>query len=171
MKVFYIVYYFFGNNQEVVFKFILYLTLCVCLIFIGLNNVGEPPLEVLGSGEYCIYSRDAVESPLIEKRIDSGIGFMYYCKSSDAAKLRPLFTVIDGESITLENYSAAKVFKILNYKKISSSYIVESAGGIYYGYSNKGLSFITYGSVKINLQVAVRGSVTTVGWPVILGGY
>jgi len=143
------------------FKFFLYIPFCICLIYVSFVNTHDPALEVLGAGEYCIYSRDVVTSNLITKRIDSGIGYIYYCDSSDAAALRPLFKKIDGESIILENCSMQRVYKILNYKKVGS----------HYGYSNRGRAFIKDGNTKINLQVVQRGDVTVVGWPVILGSY
>ena len=145
--------------------FPLYIALCVALIYYSAATAGNPALEILGGGEYAIYSREDVASPLITRRISSGIGYIYYCESSDAAMLRQKFTHIDGESITLNNKSAGEVFRALNYRHVSGS------GGIFYGYSPRGLEFIKSGGAKINLQIAERNGTTVVGWPVILGGY
>jgi len=98
------------------------------------------------------------------RRVSSGIGYIYYTDSGNAAALRARFTHIDGESIVC-HFSAQQVFKKLGYHQVSSG------GGISYGYSAKGREFIKSGGRKINLQVAERGGVTVVGWPVILGGY
>ena len=143
------------------FKFFLYIALCVCFIYASFVNLRDPALEVLGRGEYCIYSRDVVTSPLITKTLNSGIGFIYYCESTDAKQLRKLFTKIDGESLTLEDFSTHLVFKKLNYKKVIPGY----------GYSARGKTFIKNGKSKINLQVVARDNVVIVGWPVILGSY
>lgn len=146
-------------------KLILYITACLCLIYTSLTDVQNPRLEILGSGEYCFYSRDQINSSLITKKIDSGIGFIYYCDSSNAGVLRPLFEKIDGESITLKKTSPTKILKLLNYNKVSST------SEVYYGYSNRGKAFIKNGNTKINIQISSRDGITTVGWPVILGSY
>ena len=128
--------------------------------------MNNPRLEVLGAGEYCFYSTDNVNGKQITRKIQNGAGYIYYCDGENAGGLRTLFTNIDGESIALQNINTARVFKILNYKRVSA----DTHGNIY-GYSNRGRAYIRSGNKKINLQVSVRGDIVTVGWPVILGGY
>ena len=155
------------------FKFFLYIALCVCLIYVNFANQRDPALEILGQGEYCIYSRDNIllnptAVDLIIKRIESGIGYIYYCKSQDAKTLRPLFFKIDGESLSLCNtsQSANTILRKLKYKAVSSD-----ISGNLYGYSDYGKTFVKNGNKKINLQISIRNNTTTIGWPVILGSY
>ena len=155
------------------FKFFPYIALCICLIYVSFASQTNPALEVLGQGEYCIYSSNDISNKpsataLITKRINSGIGYIYYCKSSNATTLRPLFTKIDGESLTLNNtkLSARTILNRLKYNSITSD--IE---GNTYGYSNRGKAYIKNGKAKINLQISIRNNTTTVGWPVILGSY
>jgi hypothetical protein len=134
-------------------------------VYYSVAAMENPHLEILGSGEYAIYSRDDIKSPLVTRRISSGIGYIYYTDSGNAGQLREKFKHVDGESITLSAISAGEIFRQLRYIQVSST------DNIYYGYSPRGLGFIKSGGQKINLQVAERNGVTVVGWPVILGGY
>ena len=161
------------------FKFFLYISLCVSLIYYSFATIENPRLEVLGVGEYCIYSTQEVVSEFITKRIETGIGYIYYCSSDAAEKVRALFNKIDGESIKLyiENHGRqwqSQLDDILqkldyHYHKISETY--DGIIRIYYAYSNRVKDFINIGKDKINLQIAQRGDVIVIGWPVILGSY
>ena len=146
-------------------KFPLYIALCVSLIYYSLATAANPRLEILGEGEYAIYSREDIRHHLIDKKISSGIGFIYYTNSANAVALRTQFDNIDGESIMLRGLSAKEVFKKLGYSEVSAS------GDMYCGYSPRGLTFIKNGQKKINLQVVERANSVVVGWPVILGSY
>ena len=147
------------------FKLPLYLALCMALIFYSVATTESPRLEVLGHGEYAIYSREDVQSPLVTRRLTSGIGFIYYTNSENAAALRGQFTNIDGESIVLHGTSAPQIIRMLGYNQVSQN------DNIYYAYSPRALAFIKSGGQKINLQIVERGGTTIVGWPVILGSY
>lgn len=147
------------------FKFPLYIALCAVLVFYSAATAANPKLEVLGEGTYAIYSREDIQSPLITRRVSSGIGYIYYTDSKNVSVLRTRFDSIDGESIQISGESAKEIFRKLGYNEVSSS------GDIYYGYSSRGLAFIKSGGQKINLQISERNGMTTVGWPVILGSY
>jgi len=123
--------------------------------------VDNPRLELLGEGEYAIYSREDVRSSLVDRRVASGIGFIYYTTSENAAELRAKFTHIDGESIVLPRISGKQVLKKLGYQEVSKGY----------GYSPRGKDFIKVNGQRVNLQVVERNGSTVVGWPVILGAY
>lgn len=152
------------------FKFWLYLSLCVSLVFYSLSVDSNPKLEQLGEGELCIYSTQDVHSRLIKRRVETGLGYIYYIESSDAAKVRAMFSYIDGESITLNGQKTAQaILAKLGYTKTSSSY--DGIMDIVYGYSASCNTYILQDNKKINLQVATRDGRVTVGWPVILGSY
>jgi len=142
-------------------KFPLFITLCISLIYYSTAVAENPRLEILGDGELAIYSREIVHSPLVTRRVTSGIGFIYYTDSGNAAALRAKFNNIDGESIVLSGISASQIFKTLGYREVSLGY----------GYSPRGLDFIKVDGQRINLQVVERNGTTVVGWPVILGNY
>jgi len=154
------------------FKFPLYVALCVSLIYYSFATTANPRLEVLGEGEYAIYSREDVKSSLVDRRVSSGIGFIYYVDSKDVAELRGKFAKIDGESIVISGKSAREIFKKLGYTLVDGRDSSTSLGMTsYYGYSPRGLLCIKSGQQKINLQVVERGATTVVGWPVVLGSY
>jgi len=142
-------------------KFPLYLALCISLVYYSLATATNPHLEILGEGEYAIYSREDIASSLITRKVNSGIGFIYYTDSSNASTLREKFDSIDGESIVLSGVTAKEVFKKLGYQEVSPGY----------GYSPRAKSFIKVNGQKISLQVVERGNTTVVGWPVVLGSY
>jgi hypothetical protein len=151
-------------------KFCLFVTVCVCLIFHSSVTMTNPKLEILGHGEYCIYSREDVVSPLISRKVQTGLGFMYFTDSKNAASLRALFNHIDGESITLSsNKSTQVILRKLNYHKVSS----DNIGGLHiiYAYSRHAPDFIKNDNRRINLQIAEHNGTVTIGWPVILGTY
>jgi len=151
-------------------KLILFSTLCVILIFYHFETLSNPRLELLGCGEFSIYSREVITSPLITNTTNIGFGFIYTTHSSNANALREKFNIIDGESITLSNFICPQdILTQLGYTQIS----YQRGGGLFtiYAYSNRGRDFIRKTDHRINLQIAVRGGRVTVGWPVILGSY
>jgi hypothetical protein len=150
-------------------KFCIFAAACVCLIYYSLTVHTNPTLESLGAGEYTIYSRENVQSNLVTRRIDTGLGFMYFTHSQNAAALRALFRNIDGESITLTNINARTILKKLNYSRVSTSF--DGIMQITYAYSNRGHQFITVNNSRVNLQIAETHNRVTVGWPVILGTF
>ena len=148
-------------------KIPLYIAFCVALIFVSLSTPYSPRLEMLGSGEFAIYSREYVMSPLVTRRIESGLGFIYFTHSANAQRLRAKFTHIDGESITLDHHKPTRdILRKLGYRSVASN-----KPNIYYGFSSRATVFIRNGNTRINLQIAQRNGVTTVGWPVILGSF
>jgi len=147
------------------YKLPLYIALCVSLVYYAIAVVENPRLEVLGDGEFAIYSREDVRSALVQRRVASGIGFIYYTDSGNAAELRAKFSKIDGESIVLGQKTAGQIFRKLGYREVSFS------GRITYGYSPRARTFITSEGQRVNLQVVERNGTTVVGWPVILGSY
>ena len=150
-------------------KLCIFIAVAACLVFYSIAGASDPQLEKLGQGEYRFYSTDIVSSPYITRTVDLGFSYIYVCDSADATKVRKLFTRIDGESITLANTDKAAVLKRLNYQTVSVSEV--SSIAVTYAYSPRGKTFITDNEQKINLQIAVSGRTTTVGWPVILGSY
>jgi hypothetical protein len=147
----------------------LFITIATCLVFFSIAGAVNPQLETLGHGEFRFYSTDAVSSPYITKTVNLGFSYIYYCDSRDATKVRALFTRIDGESITLKGKSARAITQKLGYRVVSESRISNVVS--VYAYSPRGQAYLQSGGQKINLQIAVSGQTTTVGWPVILGSY
>ena len=152
------------------FKLCVFTASCACLILWHFTTLSNPNLEILGSGEFSIYSREAINSPLIIRRLDMGSGFIYVTSSENAAELRQKFNHIDGESITLNRYKPVRdILALLGHTKISSR--KDSVMHITYAYSGRGREFIEHNGKRINLQIAHRGNRTAIGWPVILGSF
>ena len=151
-------------------KFILFGTLCVALVAQHFLVMENPQLETLGAGDFFIYSREVVVSPLVLERTDVGFGFIYRARSENAAELRAKFNHIDGESLLLDKQMSARdVLWLLGHEKTSQQ---TSAGMVVtYGYSGRGRDFIVAGGERVNLQIVERGGRTKVGWPVILGSF
>jgi len=134
--------------------------------FAALDN---PRLETLGDGEFRIYSRQDITSPLVTNRIAIATGFIYTTHSDNAAELRAKFTHSDGESITLtQPQTARQILSQLGHHQVSqhTSAIMTTT----YAHNNRHRKFVTSGQNRINLQIIERDGVTTVGWPVILFG-
>jgi hypothetical protein len=140
-------------------KFFIYASVCLSLIVYAVTVPIKPQLWDY-RGEYCIYSREDVRSPLIHRRVDSGLGYIYYCGNGDAKALREKFGKIDGESIIITD--DIKYEQIL--QKFALQKKSESRDGIYhtiYAQNSR------YGSV----QIVVRKDDIVVGFPVIIGSY
>jgi hypothetical protein len=131
----------------------------MCLIIYAVALPVKPALYEY-SGEYCIYSRENVRSPLISRRVNSGLGFIYHCDSKKAQKLRGKFKSIDGESIVITD--SIKYESIL--QRFALHIREEINDGIYHTiYAGNE----RYGTV----QIVVRKNDIVVGYPAILGSY
>lgn len=142
-------------------RWLIFCSFCVCLIFYSLAIDVTPKLEMIGPGEYCFYVSGQVPSSSL---IDRVINNMVFCDSKNAKAVRALLPNIKGESITIENLKK-DVLKTLNYQKVK----VNNFG--IYAYSVRNANFVRLDNKKINLQIAVRGNFTTIGFPIILGSY
>lgn len=152
------------------FKLCLFLAFCAALVFYHFETLSNPKLETLGAGYFRIYSREDVCSPLVTNRRSIATGFIYVTRSENADELRNKFTHIYGESIILDEYMPKhEVLRALGYRAVlqQNNHMMR----ITYAYSGRGRDFITENNNRINLQIASRNGVTTVGWPVILGSF
>jgi len=150
-------------------KFLVFAAVCISLVFYHFATMDNPRLELLGAGEFRIYSRQDVDSPLVTNRISIATGFIYVTCASNAAELRDKFTQVDGESITLANHMSARdVLSRLGHVLVDqhTSAIMQTT----YAHSNRHRASVRNGNYRVNLQIIERGGVTTVGWPVILMG-
>ncbi|MCL2846193.1 MAG: hypothetical protein FWE38_00715 [Firmicutes bacterium] len=150
-------------------KFIVFVAGCAALLVWHFGTMGNPQLETLGNGEFRIYSRELVNSPLVERRIDIALGHVYITSSHNAAALRAKFNHIDGESIRLPRTNASEILNRLGHHVVSTQQI--HAGHITYAHNTRGRDFITSDGRRINLQIVERAHETIVGWPILLGGY
>ena len=153
-----------------VIKFILFATLCIALVAHFFITIDNPQLEALGAGDFFIYSREVVASPLVISTTHVGFGIIYKTRAENAMELRRKFDVIDGESITLDRAKSTRdVLRLLGHEVVDE----HSGGGkvVTYAFSGRGREFIVSDGRRINLQVVERGGRTSVGWPVILGSF
>jgi hypothetical protein len=139
-------------------KFFIFLSACISLLIFAFYTPLKPDLTKL-RGEYCIYSREDITDPLVSRKINYGIGYIYYCDSNDAAKLRKSFTSVDGESIIVKNTTPDTILRTL---ALQETY--QSNDGIY-------KTIYAKNSRLGSVQIAVRAADIAVGWPVVLGSY
>jgi len=164
------------------FKFTLYITLCIALIYVSIFNPQNPRLETLATNHsgaiHSFFSRDDISSPLITNRLQTGLGFIYLTSTQNAPLLRNKLSNIDGESISVPlnstNLSKQSILRSMNYQKISQQTIGNIV--ITNAYSNRAKDFITTHDtsgrqIRINLQIAITATHIVVGWPVILGSF
>ena len=150
---------------------ILFVTLCITLVWYHFGTLDNPRLETLGEGTFFIHSRELVHSPLITSTIPAGIGFIYQMPSKHVNTVRSLFNNIDGESITLDTpKSSDQILRMLGYTMVQAQGTYETIR-VVYAYSSRGRNFLTIDGTRINLQIATRGDRVTIGWPVILGSF
>lgn len=149
----------------------IFITICACLVFAGITNPHNPTLEILGEGEYSIYTTQYITSPLINKTRDLGYAYIYTFPSKNAEVIRPLFSHIDGESLLLTNTQKTTdwVLNKLNYKTVSQTTMNSTT--IIYAHSPRAKTFVRDGNKKINMQISRTENTLIIGWPVILGSY
>lgn len=154
------------------FKLCVFAACCASLVIYHFETLSNPHLETLGAGTFSIFSREYIQSPLIESSQSLGFAYVFTTSSRNAAALRAKFNpqLIDGESLTLDRaMSPHQILRTLGHSYQFSQDLPTLH--TVYGYSGRGRDFITQGSTRVNLQIAVRGSTVTVGWPVILGSF
>jgi len=151
-------------------KFILYITICLCLVVYWFFSISNPKLEKFGGDYITIFSTCVVWHQDIVSVTSLGFAHAYTIRTNRLDRVRPLFRNIDGESITLSGKEKDQVLLLFPHHNYVSS---QRLGNMVVTnlYSNRGLDFIMDGRNRINLQVAKRGDVVTIGWPVILGGF
>jgi hypothetical protein len=140
-------------------KFFIYISVCLCLLIYALAAPIRPQLYYY-DGEYCVYSRDDVASPLISRRVGYGSGYIYYCRSENAEELRRKFRRIDGESVVIRDK--------IKYESILQKFALHKTGESFDGICQTIYAQNErYGTV----QIVVRPNDIVVGYPVILGSY
>ena len=147
-------------------KFCIFVSCCAALTFYSVAVPRNVDLDGIAVGSYSFYSTDEITSPYITRVTDLGFSYIYECKSTDADKVRPLFSRIDGESITVDKGISTK--KIL--KTLGARVVANSDFGTY-AYTPRNQTYIMQNNHKINVQIFHGEDTTTVGFPVILGSY
>ena len=148
------------------------MSLCLALIIVGVLSPSRVRLEdITNEGVFRIYSTDVVYSPLIVSRTSVGFAFIYHVCPSNVQDVRKLFTRIDGESISFcsSKKCVDGVLRLFGARVISTSQIgnIEST----LAKTRQNDRFIVADGQRVNLQIAVSGERTTVGWPLILGSF
>ena len=152
-------------------RFCIFMAGCISLIFYGIVSPSrEFRLENYFTGEFAFHTTDNIQSSLITRTTNLGFAFIHHTHSYDAVYLRPRFSRIDGESITIrEQLDAQDILTTLNARRISTSRIGEIY--IVHAHTNRIPVFITHDGRRSNIQIAIRDSSTTIGWPAILGSF
>ena len=134
------------------------IVIIVFLILIsGIKTESEFSLLNYFSGEYIVYTSKAGSENSIN------LGFCY-------VNSKPVKDYIIGESITVKNLEVSSAIKTLNSRVIKTEYLEDNMI-IIYAYSNLIKDSVDLFGRKVNLQIAIKGDETTIGWPLILGSF
>ena len=150
-------------------RFLIFVAACLVLLVYFFAGISDPAIETLGHGEFRIYSREKISSPLVTRRIDTATSFIYITSSTNAAALRSKFRHIDGESLRLyTRLSAGQVLERLGKHYVSS---MDGFARITYGHSQSARTRVSSNGKDISIQIVEKDGRTIVGWPVLLGGW
>ncbi|MCL2228320.1 MAG: YwmB family TATA-box binding protein [Firmicutes bacterium] len=153
-------------------KFAIFVALSLALVIIGLATPNRVRLEELSDmGIFRIYSTEVVESPLFQSVASVGFAFIYSIDPRDAERARAKFTRIDGESISFStsHKDVDTILRTFGANVVSVSQIGSISSTL--AHTNRNDRFIVTEGQRVNLQIAVNGGRTTVGWPMILGSF
>jgi len=158
-------------------RFCVLLSVTLILVALGLDSNGLTRLEKIGGADavYYFFVADTDIMPLQEAVLHGG-GAEVRRNIADAKRVKRALKNIRGEAVRFGGgrADADAVAKLLKIK----IYSVEEFDGIdtYYAYTaelgnGRGSNALNIDGARINVQVAFRGGVITVGTPLILGSY
>ena len=119
----------------------------------------KPKFSLLNyfSGNYACYTEQKLSSD------STNLGFCYLNKTTPKNNLL-------GESIVIENLEIGAALSTLNASVTKTEYLSDGTTVIY-AYSNLIPTSINLNNEKINLQIATKNDISTIGWPLILGSF
>ncbi len=159
-------------------KKMLVIYLCLCLLVISFVLV--PDNNIIGYGktmkndaEY-IFHTLSIPSEVEQsdvKIVQNGNGYIIKCNQSVAKKIKPLLT-IQGESVRFKVDSKQEVMKIIDGLNVDTV-MLENIDGIYtfYGYNKMKSNLVYINNQKVNIELAYKDGIVTIGLPIILGDY
>lgn len=129
--------------------------------------------ESVGRGEVSFYTRYAAGEIEKAEVIQNGAGSIVQCAFEDYREVRSALGEISGVSISFEGDSAdiEALCKKLEVVSVASENLEECGIMSYYGFTTKLNSRVLADGKYINIQIAQKDSVITVGYPLILGSY
>lgn len=148
-----------------------------CLVIIGILVIPDKQLvfaNVVSNYENVKYTFYTSTNQKVDNAvcINVGYGCIIDCEVSNAKQIKRQLTNITGESFSFSCVEPDEVFYILdNLKaKIVSVEQVDDIK-IIYGYINNLSNYIIDNGNKVNIQIAYKNKLVTVGYPIILGSY
>ena len=136
----------------------LMVVLFIFIVLLGtINTQKEFSLLNYFSGEYTVYTsnKNGTDS------VNLGFCYMNSQKVDDC---------IVGESMEIKNLEVSSVIKTLNAKIIKTEYL-EDRTTVIYAYSNLIEEKVNVSGSFVNLQIAIKGDKSIIGWPLILGSF
>lgn len=108
------------------------------------------------SGNYTVYTSLAGEECV-------DLGFCYM-------NSKPVKEGVVGESVRVENLDISAAIRTLNAKVIKTEYL-DDGTTVIYAHTNLINKHVVVEKKKVNLQIAFKDEITTIGWPLILGSF
>lgn len=106
------------------------------------------------SGDYTVYTSN-------ENSIN--LGFCYMGKEHTKDE-------VVGESIKIENLEIGSALKTLSANVVKTEYL-DDGTTVIYAYSSLINESVKIENKNVNLQIAERNNIVTIGWPLILGSF
>lgn len=123
-------------------------------------------------GIHVFYTMQRLEDPRAEC-IGSGNGFMIQCSNQDAAEIYSRLSpeMLSGESFSFSGglAEARAILSRLNAEVVNTEEIDQLQ--IWYAYTHMLGGELNVSGELVNVQIAIRDGVVTVGTPLILGSY
>ena len=152
-------------------KFIALVAICLGLLFLQ-NSYSLSSVSASYEGTYTFYTLENFEDEQVEV-IQCGNGFLVSCDNQVATEI---YTELDKELLQGESFcfdgDLQDIYQLL-YKLNVTETSIEQVEDIYiiYGYSSMLGNSVEVDGEKINIQIALREDIITVGTPLILGSY
>lgn len=153
-------------------KMFVFLVCIALLIPTFIFTFGEKNFFEKFSGLYRVYISSSQEFEMDNvNKIKNGNITILESSNINREKIMKYVDCYFGESLTIMSgvHSINEVFSFLSFKNLQ----IEQIDNItcYIGYCKGFSKFIMYENKRINIQIAVRDNMITVGFPIILGSY
>ena len=136
-------------------KFIFFIVIAIILIN-SKHNTQQFSLNNYFTGSYYCYTNS---------KNSNGINLGFCNLSTTKAKQN---TII-GESMQVENLEISTAIKSLKAKVVKTEYLNNQT--IIYAFTPLIKTNIILNNKKVNIQIAIKNNISTIGWPLILGSF
>ncbi len=152
-------------------KFIAFVFIALALLF-SQTTLSLSSFSKTFFGTHTFFSTENFKSEKTSTT-KNGNGFLIECSTKNAEEIFSKLNLskIDGESFCVKSHD----FKITNFLNKLNAKIIKTENTqnikIVYAFSPKFPNFVLIDGQKVNLQIAQNFELTTIGTPLILGGF